>query len=185
MEIRELIEKIVKEMEEKGGLKNVVWVAAGGSNDGHYAAQYFMDRESTAVRSQMITSSEFEFAAPKCIGENTIAVITSMRGTKETIEAAKVAKELGAVTISQYVDESGLTEVCDYNVQYGSIWEDDEDQGRTNAGNALRIAMAIVDVTEGYKNYTDAMDAFEKNSAGLCESKRILQTVSKEMGRSG
>lgn len=71
MEIRELIEKIVKEMEEKGGLKNVVWVAAGGSNDGHYAAQYFMDRESTAVRSQMITSSEFEFAAPKCIGENT------------------------------------------------------------------------------------------------------------------
>ena len=28
MEIRELIEKIVKEMEEKGGLKNVVWVAA-------------------------------------------------------------------------------------------------------------------------------------------------------------
>ena len=112
MEIRELIEKIVKEMEEKGGLKNVVWVAAGGSNDGHYAAQYFMDRESTAVRSQMITSSEFEFAAPKCIGENTIAVITSMRGTKETIEAAKVAKELGAVTISQYVDESGLTEVC-------------------------------------------------------------------------
>lgn len=90
MEIRELIEKIVKEMEEKGGLKNVVWVAAGGSNDGHYAAQYFMDRESTAVRSQMITSSEFEFAAPKCIGENTIAVITSMRGTKETIEAAKV-----------------------------------------------------------------------------------------------
>ena len=162
MEIRELIEKIVKEMEEKGGLKNVVWVAAGGSNDGHYAVQYFMDRESTAVRSQMITSSEFEFAAPKCIGENTIAVITSMRGTKETIEAAKVAKELGAVTISQYVDESGLTEVCDYNVQYGSIWEDDEDQGRTNAGNALRIAMAIVDVTEGYKNYADAMDAFEK-----------------------
>ena len=28
MEIRELIEKIVKEMEEKGGLKNVVRLAA-------------------------------------------------------------------------------------------------------------------------------------------------------------
>ena len=58
----------------------------------------------------------------------------------------------------------GLQKFADYNVQYGSIWEDDEDQGRTNAGNALRIAMAIVDVTEGYKNYTDAMDAFEKFS---------------------
>lgn len=180
MEIRELIEKIVKEMEEKGGLKNVVWVAAGGSNDGHYAAQYFMDRESTAVRSQMITSSEFEFAAPKCIGENTIAVITSMRGTKETIEAAKVAKELGAVTISQYVDESGLTEVCDYNVQYGSIWEDDEDQGRTNAGNALRIAMAIVDVTEGYKNYADAMDAFEKIQPAYVRAREYCRPLAKK-----
>ena len=131
----------------------------------------------------MITSSEFVFAAPKRVRRNTIAVLTSMRGTKETIEAAKVAKELGAVTISQYVDESGLTAVCDYNVQYGSIWEDDEDQSRTNAGNALRIAMAIVDVAEGYDNYADAMDAFDESSAGLCESTRILQTVSRRNGR--
>ena len=162
MEIRELIEKIIKGMEAEGGLKSVVWVAAGGSHDGHYAAQYFMDHESTVVRSQMITSSEFVYAPPKRVGKNTIVVITSMRGTKETIEAAKVAKKLGAVTISQYVEESGLTEVCDYNVQYGSIWEDDKDQSKTNAGNALRMAMAIVDIVEGYENYADAMDAFTK-----------------------
>ena len=52
MEIRNLIEEIIKGMEPKGGIKNVVWIAAGGSHDGHYAAQYFMDRESTVVRSQ-------------------------------------------------------------------------------------------------------------------------------------
>ncbi len=162
MEIRELIEKIIKDMEDIGGIKNVVWVAAGGSHDGHYAAQYFMDRESTVVRSQMITSSEFVYAPPKGVGKNTIVVVTSMRGTKETIEAAKAAKALGAVTVSQYVEKSGLTEVCDYNVQYGSIWEDDKDQSKTNAGNALRMAMAIVDIVEGYDNYADAMDAFTK-----------------------
>ena len=111
MEIRELIEKIIKDMEDIGGIKNVVWVAAGGSHDGHYAAQYFMDRESTVVRSQMITSSEFVYAPPKGVGKNTIVVVTSMRGTKETIEAAKVAKALGAVTVSQYVEKSGLTEI--------------------------------------------------------------------------
>ena len=162
MEIRELIEKIIKDMEPVGGIKNVVWVAAGGSHDGDYAAQYFMDRESTVVRSQMITSSEFVYAPPKRVGKNSIVVVTSMRGTKETIEAAKMAKDLGAVTISQYVEESELTEVCDHNVQYGSIWEDDKDQSKTNAGNALRIAMAIVDIIEGYDNYEDAMDAFTK-----------------------
>ena len=111
MEIRELMEKIMKDMEADGGLKNVVWVAAGGSHDGHYAAQYFMDRESTVVRSQQITSSEFVYAPPKCVGQNTIVVLTSMRGTRETIEAARVAKKLGAVTVSQYVDESELTKV--------------------------------------------------------------------------
>lgn len=162
MEIRGLIEKIVKDMEKNGGLKNVVWVAAGGSHDGHYAAQYFMDRESTQVRSQQMTSSEFVYAPPKVVGKTSIVVLTSMRGTKETIEAAKVARELGAVTISQYVDESELTEVCDYNVKYGSIWEDDKDQGKTNAGNALRIAMSIVDIVEGYKYYYEAMEAFAK-----------------------
>lgn len=177
MEIRELIEKIVKDMESEGGLKNVVWIAAGGSNDGHYAAQYFMDRESTVVRSQWITSSEFVYAPPKGVGKNTIAVITSMRGTKETIEAAKIAKELGAVTISQYVDESELTEVCDYNVQYGSIWEDDEDQSKTNAGNALRIAMAIVDIVEGYKYYEDAMDGFKKIQPAYVKAREYCQPL--------
>ena len=162
MEIRTLIEQIVKEMEADGGIKNIVWVAAGGSHDGHYAAQYFMDREAETVDSQMITSSEFVYAPPKKVGKNSIVVLTSMRGTKETIEAAKVAKALGAVTVSQYVQESELTEVCDYNVQYGSIWEDDKDQGSTNAGNALRMAMAVVDITDGYEYYADAMDAFTK-----------------------
>lgn len=94
-----------------------------------------------------------------------------MRGTKETIEAAKVAKSLGAVTISQYVEESELTEVCDYNVKYGSIWEDDEDQGKTNAGNALRIAMAIVDIVEGYEHYDEAMDAFTKVQPAYVKAK--------------
>ena len=74
MEIRELIERIIKDMDAIGGLKSVVWVAAGGSHDGHYAAQYFMDRESTAVSSQMITSSEFVYAPPKRVGKNSIVV---------------------------------------------------------------------------------------------------------------
>lgn len=180
MEIRELIEKIMKEKEEVGGIKNIVWVAAGGSHDGHYAAQYFMDRESTVIRSQQITSSEFVYAPPKHVGPNTIVVCTSMRGTRETIDAAILAKELGAVTISQYVDESELTEVCDYNVQYGSIWLDDEDQSKTNAGNALRMAMALVDLAEGYDYYADAMDAFTKVQPAYVKARAYCRPLAKK-----
>lgn len=180
MEIRELLEKIIQKMEADGGIKSVVWVAAGGSHDGHWPAQYFMDRESTVVRSQMVTSSEFVYAAPKRVGKNTIVVLTSMRGTRETIDAAKKAKELGAVTIGQYVQESGLTEVCDYNVQYGSIWEDDEDQSKTNAGNALRMAMAIVDITEGYEHYEDAMEAFTKIQPAYVKAREYCRPLAEK-----
>ena len=156
MEIRNIIEKIAKEKEGKGGIQNVVWVAAGGSNGGNYPAQYFMDREAKSIRSQMFTSNEFVYAPPKFVGENTIAVITSMRGTPETCVAAQVAKDLGAVTIGLYVQESLLTETCEYNIKYDSIMFDESDQSKTNAALGMRIAMAAYDILD--KVYNDAKE---------------------------
>ena len=161
MGTREIIEKIVKERETDGGIKSVVWIAAGGSNGGNYPAQYFMDREAKGIRSQMFTSNEFVYAPPKFVGRDTIAVVTSMRGTPETCVAAKVAKDLGAATIALYVQESALTEICDYKVKYDSIMFDESDQSQTNAALGMRIAMDIVDVVEGYEFYGDAMAAYD------------------------
>ena len=160
MDIEEIINKIAYDKNEIGGIKSIVWIAAGGSHGGNYPAQYFMDRESKTIRSQSFTSNEFVYAPPKFVNENTIAVITSMRGTPETCEAANIAKQLGAATIGQYVDESRLTDICQYNVRYGSIWEDDKDQGKTNAGNGLRLAVNLVKVVEGFEHYQDAVHAF-------------------------
>ncbi|MEA4820572.1 MAG: sugar isomerase, partial [[Clostridium] scindens] len=121
MEIREIIEKIAEEKKNAGGIKSVVWLAAGGSNGGNYPAQYFMDREAKKIRSQMFTSNEFVYATPKFVNENSVAIIVSMRGTPETCVAAQVAKDHGASTIGLYVEESDLTEICDYKVHYDSI----------------------------------------------------------------
>ena len=161
MEIREIIDQIVKEKAAVGGVKSVVWLAAGGSNGGNYPAQYFMDREAKTIRSQMFTSNEFVYAPPKFVNENIIAVVTSMRGTPETCRAAQVAKELGAATIGLYVQESLLTETCDYNVKYDSIMFDESDQSRTNAALGMRIVIDIVDAVEGYADYADAMAAYD------------------------
>lgn len=161
MEIREIIEKIAEEKKNAGGIKSVVWLAAGGSNGGNYPAQYFMDREAKKIRSQMFTSNEFVYATPKFVNENSVAIIVSMRGTPETCVAAQVAKDHGASTIGLYVEESDLTEICDYKVHYDSIMFDESDQSLTNAALGVRIAMDIVDVMEGYENYDDAMAAFD------------------------
>ncbi|MBR4092094.1 MAG: sugar isomerase, partial [Mogibacterium sp.] len=180
MEIREIINKIVKEKEACGGVKSVVWLAAGGSNGGNYPAQYFMDREAKTIRSQMFTSNEFVYAPPKFVNENTIAVVTSMRGTPETCVAAKLAKELGATTIGLYVQESLLTETCDYNVKYDSIMFDESDQSKTNAALGMRIAIDIVDAVEGYENYNDAMAAYDILDKVYNDAKAYCMPLAKE-----
>ena len=128
---------------------------------GNYPAQYFMEHEATQVVSSSYTSNEFVHATPAYVNENTLAVVVSMRGTKETIVAAQVAKDHGASTIAIYVDESGLTEVCDYKIQYDSLAVDESCMGRTNSAVVTMIAMELTQQTEGYAEYETAMAAFD------------------------
>lgn len=165
METRGIIEAISEAKENVGGIKQVVWVAAGGSHGGFYPAHYFLDQEAQTIRSKNITSNEFVKAPPAFVGENTVAVICSMRGTAETIEAAKVAKKLGAATIALYVDESELTELCDYQVKYESVALDESDFSKTNSAYGLKLAMLIMDQVEGYGQLERALAEFTKIDA--------------------
>ena len=160
-QVRDTIQRILAEKSEQGGISHVVWIGAGGSNGGNFPAQYFMEHEARALSSHMVTSNEFVYATPAYVGEGTLAVAVSMRGTPETIEAARVAKERGAATIAVYVDESGLTEVCDHRLQYHSLALDESDMGRTNSAVVLMIAIELLRQTEGYAAYDDALAAFD------------------------
>ena len=64
--------------------------------------------------------------------------------------------------------------------KYGSIWKDDKDQSKTNAGNALRMAMAIVDIVEGYDNYADAMDAFTKVQPAYVKAREYCRPLAEK-----
>lgn len=160
--IKQVMDQALTKVATHGGFKRVVWIAAGGSFGGFYPAHYFMEHESKELPSQMFTSNEFNFATPPYINENTVAVICSMRGTAETVVAAETAKKLGATTIGLYVDESKLTEVCDFNIQYESIALDESRTDRVNSSVGLSIAMHLVDMTEGYADFDQAMAAFNK-----------------------
>lgn len=162
MEIKEMIQTIHAEKQSSGGIKQVIWLAAGGSYGGFYPGHYFLDQESTKLRSKNITSNEFVKAPPAFVKETTLAIICSMRGTPETIEAAKIAKSLGAATIALYIDESDLTEVCDYKINYDSVAIDESDFSKTNAAFGLMLAMTVMDVVEGYQHMDLAIEAFEK-----------------------
>lgn len=159
--IQQEVSAIVGRVLESHDITHVVWVAAGGSFGGFHAANYFMERESKAIFSSTFTSNEFVLAPPAYVDEHTLAVICSMRGTKETCEAARTAKELGAATIALYVEQSDLTAVCDQKIAYESIALDESRVERVNSSIALQIAMALVNQLEGYAEYETAMAAFD------------------------
>lgn len=165
MAVKGIIEAVNEAKQNVGGIQNVVWIAAGGSHGGFYPAHYFLDQEAKTVRSKNITSNEFVKAPPAFVGENTVAVVCSMRGTAETIEAAKVAQNLGATTIALYVDESELTEICDHKIKYQSIAIDESDFSETNSAYGLKIAMTIMNLVEGYEHFETALADFDKVDA--------------------
>lgn len=161
-EIKQVMGQVLAQMKVKGGVRRVVWIAAGGSYGGFYPAHYFMEHESVKIPSQMFTSNEFNFAMPTYVDENTLAVICSMRGTAETCDAAEVAKKHGATTIGLYVEESRLTETCDFNIRYDSIAVDESRTERVNSSVGLSLAMHLTAMTEGYQNFDAAMAAFNQ-----------------------
>lgn len=158
-EVRETIKKVLGKMNNE--INQVVWVGAGGSFGGFYGANYFMEQESKKIPSHMFTSGEFIYATPKNIDEKTLVVLCSMRGTSETVDSAKVAKKLGATTIGLYVDESGLTETCDYIIKYESLALDESRIERVNASIGINVAMNLLNEVEGYDHYKEAMGAFD------------------------
>ena len=160
-QVKDVIGQILESKKDAGGITRVVWVGAGGSNGGNYPAQYFMEHEATKVVSASYTSNEFVHATPAYVNENTLVVAVSMRGTPETIVAAEIAREHGATTIGVYVDESRLTEVCEYKVRYDSLAVDESNMGHTNSAVVMMLAMELVQQTEGYAEYDTAMAAFD------------------------
>lgn len=158
-----IVSTVLKSSEQP--ITRVVWIGAGGSFGGFYAAQYFMTRNAIAVTSEMFTSNEFVMSPPAYVGTNTLAVVCSMRGTKETCEAAKVAKQLGAHVVALYVDPSPLTEVADFKIKYESLALDESRTELSNTSIALMIAMSLVQHTDGYDDYDVAMQAFDNVDA--------------------
>lgn len=178
--IQDKVAGFVANVLEKHDVTHVAWIAAGGSYGGFYAAHYFMERECVSVSSHMYTSNEFVLAPPAYVNDQTLCVICSMRGTKETCEAARVAQQLGAATLALYVNESDLTRTCDQKIAYESIALDESRTERVNSSIALMVAMSLASQVEGYDCYDEAMHAFGVVDGVYRQAFERLQTPARE-----
>ena len=100
MEIKKMVAEMKKKSDKKGGIKNIYFIACGGSLAGLYAGWYLMDREARNFRVGLYNASEFIQTTPKAFGEDTLCICSTLKGTPEVEEAIKFCKENGAYTIA-------------------------------------------------------------------------------------
>ncbi|OGO80045.1 MAG: phosphosugar isomerase [Clostridiales bacterium GWC2_40_7] len=176
MTIQEMIKDIKEKTEDKGGIKEVYFIACGGSLASLYPSKYLIENESKELTVGYFTSNEFVHVIPKALGINTIAVLCSHRGnTPETIEAARVCQSYGAKTIAlSYIKESPLTKHADYTLYYefgeNAVIENDK------ICTSLKIAFEILYQFEEYINYQKAIDGFDKINLVVDSAKKFVKT---------
>jgi fructoselysine 6-phosphate deglycase len=161
-----LVEHIKEEMKDRGGLKNIFFVACGGSLAAMYPAKYLIDREAVGFYAALYNADEFINTLPKTTGENTLVIGTSTKATPETVEAIKTAKKYGALTIGLTGQaDSDTAKAAHYSLVYNhkDEWNVNPELVTTNSqSTALKISFEILRCYEQYPYYEKALEAFGK-----------------------
>lgn len=170
-ELKATIETLVDNQRSKGGFKRVYCVACGGSLSCFYPMVYFLKSEAKTITCEMVSSNEFVHATPKALGPDCLVIAMSLAGgTPETVMAAKLAHDAGAVVVTlssmedvpirQYGDEHIL-----YRIDTDFVIEN------SNQYVILYAAIELLRCIEGYKDYQEALDGIAK-IPGLCDGAR-------------
>jgi fructoselysine-6-P-deglycase FrlB-like protein len=164
-DIKQIVSEILADKADEGGIKNLYFVGCGGSFGALYPAYYFMTHESLTLKSAIISSNEFVHSTPKDFGKNSIICLSCHKGnTPETIAAAKLGKEAGAsVIILTWLEDSEIIEFGDYVIRYTFDASPDHlagdiDYAQEKTMCALRVAVELLNQTEGYTYYPAFLD---------------------------
>ncbi|MED4267845.1 SIS domain-containing protein [Priestia megaterium] len=160
MDVSQVISSINKKNEK--GISELYLVACGGSLVDMYPSKYFLESEAKSVVTGLYTANEFVHATPKRLNESSVVIVCSHGGnTPESVEAAKISMELGAQTI-------GLTHNKDANLlKYSNHaflyeWGAESDVKNNPMAIILKLAVEVLNVTEGYVYYEAFKDGMEK-----------------------
>jgi fructoselysine 6-phosphate deglycase len=159
MNVKEIVSELKSSCNENQ-LDSVYFIACGGSLAGLYAAWYLLDRESKSLRSYLYNSSEFVQTTPKHFGKNSLAVVCTLNGTPETIEALKLCKTLGAKTIALVGQNSSeMIALADYNLLFKTVADINTPILETNISIAVWLGFELMHQFEQYYHYSDAISA--------------------------
>lgn len=153
---------MMKIRETAKGKKNVFFVGCGGSLADLYPGKYLIDSEAKSLKAFHISSNEFVHATPNAFGTDSILIVCSHQGnTPETVEAARIGKEKGAMVIAfTNTEGSPLTEYGTFNIKYE--FGADVRAELTKMGTVLRVAFELLSELDSYDHYSLAVEGFQK-----------------------
>ena len=156
----ELIKKIY---EEQGQINDVFLTACGGSLVDLYPGYYFINSESETMHAHWLTAREVTVSPSKFLKKGALVILCSHGGnTKETVEAAKFAKERGAAIITMTHNPESICAQDDMNPVVYS-WEDDTNEKDRPQGIVMRVLNELMKMQEpGYTKYEAVLDGLEK-----------------------
>ncbi len=172
MQPEEIIEAIKKEAPE---IKSVYFVGCGASKAELYPAKYFLEKNSRKLRIGHYTANEFVHATPAAVDGSAIVITCSLGGnTPETVEAARLAGELGAHVIAvTHKADSPLARNAKYVLVHG--FEKNYAAKLEKMNYTLWIAAEILRAYEGYDHYEDM-----KKALGMIDD--IIENAVKHVG---
>ena len=89
----------VRAAAEKREIRDIYVAACGGSLATLYPVKYILERETDAVTVSAVNAAEFYNDPPRRLGEHALVILNSQSGTTaETVAAARLARERGALT---------------------------------------------------------------------------------------
>lgn len=172
MHIKEIVESIKSVKED--GIKEVFLVACGGSLVDMYPAKYFLESEARELKVGFYTANEFVYATPKALGKNSVTIVCSHGGnTPESVEAAKLAREVGSATITLTHNSKGsLASHGDHSIIY--LWGEDTNVKDNPMAIILNLVVEILNTSEGYEHYGKFIEGFEKVDGVIKKGRAIV-----------
>ena len=164
---------VIKQVkEQKKEIRQVYWVACGGSLVDLYPAHCMLMAESTLVESGIYTSKEFILATPKKLGEHSLVILCSHSGgTKETLDAAELGLAKGAAIVMM-TNHPGSPADSDKWISWIYPWGDNLKTCEIPSGISLSLAAELMAAQETFESYDVLMEGIEKMD-GIVEKAKI------------
>jgi fructoselysine-6-P-deglycase FrlB-like protein len=163
---------ISEALKRKTDIKQVYWVACGGSLIDLYPAHFMLLRESASIESGWYTAKEFLLFPPKKLGIHSMVIACSHSGnTQETVDACVFAKEAGAEIIT-------LTDCNDSKLDDKRFtswvypWGDNIPIAEVPSGITLLLAAELLKARENFDKYDALVDAIKKMD-GVVQKARV------------